>query len=104
VDLVEASRDQLHVAGWISDLRAEPGPGRAVVRLRGAAGDFMQEIAVDRPRSDLRRAFGRPIGDPSGFEVQLSSAAMPAGAYELAVYRASMDGWIVCHGGDVRID
>ena len=103
VDLVEASRGDMHVVGWISYLRAEPGPGRAVVRLRGAAGDFMQEIAVDRPRSDLQRAFGRPIGNPSGFDVQLSSAAMPADAYELAVYRASSDGWIICRGGEVQI-
>lgn len=103
VDLVEADGGQLHVAGWISDLRAEPSPGRAVVRLRGTAGDFMQEIAVDRPRSDLRLALARPIGDPSGFDVPLSSAAMPAEAYELAIYRASNDGWIVCRGGEVRI-
>lgn len=103
VDLVESRGAHLRVAGWISDLRAEPGYGRAVVRLTGPAGDLMQEIAVDRPRPDLRSAFRRPIGDPSGFDVRLSSASAPSGSYGMTIYRASRSGWFACPGPTIRI-
>ncbi|MGH6998334.1 MAG: alginate O-acetyltransferase AlgX-related protein, partial [Phenylobacterium sp.] len=103
VDRIETHGADLQVAGWISDLRAEPGYGRAVVRLSGPSGDFLQAIAVDRPRPDLRAAFRRPIGDPSGFDAHLISAAAPTGSYDMTIYRASPHGWFACRGPKIQI-
>lgn len=103
VDRVDAGGGDLQIAGWISDLRAEPGYGRALARLSGAAGDFIQEIAVDRPRPDLPEAFKRPIGEPSGFDARLISTPAPHGSYDMTIYRASPRGWLACRGPKVQI-
>ncbi|WGU40275.1 hypothetical protein [Phenylobacterium sp. NIBR 498073] len=103
VDRVESRGGDLQITGWISDLRAEAGLGRAAVRLSGPAGDFIQEIAVDRPRPDLRIAFKRPVGEPNGFDARLISTPAPSGSYGMTIYRASSGGWLACPGPKVQI-
>jgi hypothetical protein len=103
VDRIESHGADLRVAGWISDLRAEPGYGRAAVRLSGPSGDFIQEMAIDRPRPDLGPALRRPIGDPSGFDARLISTTAPTGSYAMTIYRASPRGWIACRGPKIQI-
>ncbi|MFC3076539.1 hypothetical protein ACFODL_00410 [Phenylobacterium terrae] len=103
VDRAAWRQGQLQLAGWISDLRAEPGYGRAAVRLRGSGADVVQEIEISRPRPDLAAAFQRPVGQPNGFDVRLLTAALAAGAYDLTLYRTTRDGWIACDGPKVRI-
>lgn len=103
IDMAVSQGGELHLVGWISDLRAEPGYGRALARFRGPQGDLMQQIIVDRPRPDLTAAFKRPVADPSGFDVRLVTAVAPPGDYELTIYRASRSGWLRCQGPKLRL-
>lgn len=103
IDSVERHGDELRVTGWISDLRAEPGYRRAIVGLSGPSGAFVQQISIDRPRPDLQIVFKRPVGDPSGFDVRLSSVAVPDGHYDLTVYRAGRKGWLSCRGPQIEV-
>lgn len=103
VDLAAIERGELHLVGWLSDLRAEPGYRRAAIRLHGPGGDFIQGASIDLPRPDLAAAFRRPVGEPSGFDLRLRSLRVPPGDYDLTIYRATQRGWISCAGPKVAI-
>lgn len=104
IDLAVLEGEDLHLVGWISDLRVEPSYRRAAVRLRGPGGDFVQQATVDRPRPDLNQVFRRPVGQPSGFDLRLPASRVTPGVYGLTVYRATQRGWMACDGPEVRIN
>jgi hypothetical protein len=84
------------VQGWIAEARRHATSPMGYLRLQGADTDLTIPIRVDGSRPDVAAAIGAPGAAMSGFQATAGVPGLPAGLYQLTVYRQSYGGLIAC--------
>ncbi|MBS0361384.1 MAG: hypothetical protein JSR98_08385 [Proteobacteria bacterium] len=86
----------LALGGWIWDRAHHDDTRLGFARLQGSGIDLMSPLAVDKPRPDVAAAFHKDAAGQTGFAAEIDAERLAPGAYGVAVYRRSGNGWIVC--------
>lgn len=96
-EVVDLAGARLRLEGWISHLGDKPAPTTGLVRISGAAGDFIAPLRADRSRPDVAAHFRKPMAKTSGFAEVLDLSALPVGDYRVFIYRRARTRWIYCN-------
>ncbi|WP_309605924.1 alginate O-acetyltransferase AlgX-related protein [Phenylobacterium sp.] len=88
----------LVVSGWASELATAVTSPDGLIALTGPKGRFVSALRIDKPRPDVADHFRNPSARSSGFAGDFYISKLPAGTYDLSVYRRAGAGWMACTG------